>query len=50
MLSTMLLRWPMSFHHVVEDIEAACITYKDGRFQWAQEVFDSSKVHRAMVT
>ncbi|KAF9120511.1 hypothetical protein BGW39_011311 [Mortierella sp. 14UC] len=39
----------LSFHPRTEEIETAFKAYRDERFQWVQEAFDSSKVHRTMV-
>ncbi|KAF9912574.1 hypothetical protein EC991_009999 [Linnemannia zychae] len=39
----------LPFHPVAEEIEAAFKAYKDERFYWAQNAYESSRVHRAMV-
>ncbi|KAK3817834.1 MAG: hypothetical protein J3R72DRAFT_529484 [Linnemannia gamsii] len=39
----------LPFHPIADEIEAAFKAYKDERFHWAQNAYESSRVHRAMV-
>lgn len=39
----------LPFHPVADEIEAAFKTYQDERFQWVQDAFKVSKMHRIMV-
>ncbi|KAG0284017.1 hypothetical protein BGZ96_011620 [Linnemannia gamsii] len=39
----------LPLHPIVEDIESAFSAYKNERFEWVNEAFESSKVHRTMI-